>query len=76
MYVTIEEAASYLEIDETKLRQLILQNKIRVVYYNQVPLINTQQFDTHLKEMERIRREIQAYLNEPIPESLDVKDED
>lgn len=76
MYVSIEKAAEYLDISETDIRKLIFEKKIKAFYDGEEYLINTAQFDTHLKEMERIRSEMQAYLAEPVPESLFVKDED
>ena len=76
MFVSIKEAADYLEINETDLRKLIFEKKIKAFHDGEQYLVNTAQFDTHLKEMERIRAEIQAYLSEPVPESLYVKDED
>ena len=76
MYVSIAEAADYLEIAERDVMQLIFQGKIRAVHDGEQYLVNTAQFDTHLKEMEKYREMIQEFLSEPIPESPDVKDED
>ncbi len=76
MFVSIKEAAAYLDISETDLRKLIFEKKIKAFHDGEAYLVNTAQFDTHLKEMERVRAEIQAYLAEPVPESLFVKDED
>lgn len=76
MYLTIAETADYLEISEKEVRQLIFQKKIRTIHDGKAYLINQAQFDTHLKQMENYRQEIEAYLNEPIPEDIDVKDED
>ncbi|GEN57146.1 hypothetical protein GCM10012290_17910 [Halolactibacillus alkaliphilus] len=76
MFVSIKEAAAYLEINETDLRKLIFDKKIKAFHDGEQYLVNTAQFDTHLKEMDRIRADIQAYLAEPVPESLFVRDED
>lgn len=76
MYVTITEAADYLELTEKEIRQLIFQKKIRAVYDGEQYLVNTAQFDTHLKEMEKYRALMQEILSEPIPDSIFVKDED
>jgi len=76
MYVSISEAAEYLEISEREVRQLIFQGKIRAVHDGDNYLVNTAQFDSHLKEMEKVRALMQEYLSEPIPESFYVKDED
>ena len=34
------------------------------------------QFDFFLKQRERLLEEYQKYLDEPIPEDIDIKDED
>ncbi|MCY9198944.1 hypothetical protein MOE86_20155, partial [Bacillus atrophaeus] len=39
-------------------------------------LINKEQFNTHLEQLETYKELIQEILNEPIPEDIDVKDED
>lgn len=76
MYVTIAGAAEYLELTEKEVRHLVFQGKIRTVDDGEQILINTAQFDSYLKEVEQYRTLIQEYLSEPIPESLDVNDED
>lgn len=76
MYVTIAEAAEYLELPEKQVRQLVLQNRIRSIFDGEQYFVNTAQFDSHLKEMENYRVMIQEYLSEHIPESLYVNDED
>ncbi|WP_040984650.1 helix-turn-helix domain-containing protein [Oceanobacillus jeddahense] len=76
MYLTIEETAAYLSIDETVVRAYVLQGKIRAVYDGEKYLINKEQFTTYFEQVEKYRKVIQAYLDEPIPEDIDVKDED
>ncbi|WP_067843158.1 excisionase family DNA-binding protein [Amphibacillus sediminis] len=76
MYVTIEAAAEYLKISEKEVRQLIFQQRIRAVHDGEIYLVNTAQFDTHLKQLEKYRALMQEILNQPIPESIYVKDED
>ena len=39
-------------------------------------LLNSAQFDFFLKQRERLLEEYQKYLDEPIPEDIDIKDED
>ncbi|MEK4874530.1 hypothetical protein N1I87_07440 [Bacillus sp. FSL W8-0102] len=34
------------------------------------------QFNTHLEQMEKLKKQLEEWYNEPIPEDLDVKDED
>lgn len=76
MYLTIKETAEYLDLPEDYITSLIRQNKIRTVHDGGQYLINRNQFDNHFNEMEKYRAMIQEYLNEPIPEDPDVKDED
>lgn len=76
MYLTIKEAAAYLSIDESKIRTLISQNRIRTVHDGEQYLINKEQFTTHFDQVERYKELIEEYLREPIPEDIDVKDED
>lgn len=76
MYLTIKETAEYLSMSETAVENLVKQKKIRAVYDGEQHLINKDQFSTHLKQIEKYKELIQEILNEPIPEDLDIKDED
>jgi len=76
VYLTIEETAEYLEIAPAKIETLIIQERIRVVHDGDQYLINREQFNHHLEEVGKYREMIQAYFAEPIPEDIDVKDED
>ncbi|MEH7300605.1 excisionase family DNA-binding protein [Neobacillus drentensis] len=76
MYLTIKETAEYLEMPEANVKGLIQQKKIRAVFDGEQYLINKDQFSTHLKQLEKYKELIEEFLNEPIPESIDVKDED
>lgn len=76
MYLTIKETAEYLSIPEATVKNLIQQKKIRALYDGSDYLINKEQFKTHLKQMEKYKQLVEEILNEPIPEDLDVKDED
>lgn len=76
MYLTVKETAEYLSIPEASVKSLIQQRKIRALHDGSNYLINKEQFNTHLKQMEKYKELIQEMLNEPIPEDLDVKDED
>jgi excisionase family DNA binding protein len=76
MYVTIPELAEYLSMNEAKVRSFVLQGRIRAIYDGEQYLINKNQFSTHFEQVEKYRLMIQEYLNEPIPEDIDVKDED
>ncbi|MFC4556771.1 excisionase family DNA-binding protein [Virgibacillus kekensis] len=76
MYMTIEETAEYLDIDQSKVRAFVLQGRIRSVYDGEDYLINKDQFSTYMEHMEKYREMIQEYLSDPLPEDPDVKDED
>ncbi len=76
MYLTVKETAAYLSMPEEKVTALILQGKIRAVHDGNTFLVNKEQFTTHFEQVEKYRLMIQEYLNEPIPEDIDVKDED
>ncbi|AIF42486.1 excisionase family DNA-binding protein [Virgibacillus sp. SK37] len=76
MYKTIQETAEYLSMDIAKVSALVLEGKIRAIHDGNQYLINQDQFKTHFEDVEKYRQKIQEYLNEPIPEDIDVKDED
>ncbi|WP_110113597.1 excisionase family DNA-binding protein [Bacillus sp. CGMCC 1.16541] len=76
MYVTITELAEYLSLPESYLETLIQQKKIRAVHDGDQYLVNKEQFNTHLEQVEKYRKLIEEILSEPIPDDIDVKDED
>lgn len=76
MYLSVKETAEYLSMPESKVTALILQGKIRALHDGKQFLINKEQFTTHFEQVDKYRLMIQEYLNEPIPEDIDVKDED
>ncbi|MEH6905789.1 MULTISPECIES: excisionase family DNA-binding protein [Neobacillus] len=76
MYITVKETAEYLSVPEATVKSLIQQKKIRALFDGEEYLIYKEQFSTHLKQMEKYKQLIEEILNEPIPESIDVKDED
>jgi excisionase family DNA binding protein len=76
MYLTIKETADFLNIREFEIESLIRQRRIRAVYDGEQYLINKEQFNNHLQQMEKYRKLIDEILSEPIPDDLDVKDED
>ncbi|WP_405099734.1 excisionase family DNA-binding protein [Oceanobacillus sp. FSL H7-0719] len=76
MYLSVKETAEYLSMHESKVTALVLQGKIRALHDGKQFLINKAQFTTHFEQVEKYRLMIQEYLNEPIPEDIDVKDED
>jgi excisionase family DNA binding protein len=76
MYLTVKEAADYLSIGEATVEKLIQQKRIRTIFDGDQYLIYKEQFNTHLKQMEKYKLLVEEVLSEPIPEDIDVKDED
>ncbi|KML41934.1 excisionase family DNA-binding protein [Cytobacillus firmus] len=76
MYLTIKETAEYLSYPESYVESLIQQKKIRAIYDGEQYLVYKEQFNAHLKQVEKYRELVEEILNEPIPEDRDIKDED
>lgn len=76
MYVTTKEIAEYLEYPIEYIEELIRLKKIKAFFDGEQYLINKDQFSTHLKQVELYKEMILEYLNEPIPDDIDIKDED
>jgi excisionase family DNA binding protein len=76
MYLTIKETAEYLSISEATIEKLIQEKRIRTLFDGEQYLIYKEQFNTHLKQMEKYKLLVEEVLNEPIPEDIDIKDED
>lgn len=76
MYLTIKETAEYLSYPESYVESLIQQKKIRTIYDGEQYLIYKEQFNAHIKQVEKYRELVEEILNEPIPEDRDIKDED
>ncbi|PEX90016.1 helix-turn-helix domain-containing protein [Bacillus cereus] len=76
LYITVEEAAEYLNLPKSYVEELIQQKKVRALFDGEKYLLNKEQFNTHLEQMEKYKQLVEEILNEPIPEDMDVKDED
>ncbi|MDM5302018.1 excisionase family DNA-binding protein [Bacillus subtilis] len=76
MYLTIKETAEYANLSEDYIKSLVLEGNIRAVHDGEQFLIYKGQFKTHLEQLENYKALVQEILNEPIPEDIDVKDED
>jgi len=76
MYLTLKETAEYLSLSEDQIENLIAEKKIRALFDGEQYLINKDQFKTHFEQLEKYKALIEEYLKEPIPEDIDVKDED
>jgi len=76
MYHTIEGIAEYLEVDIAYILYLIREKQISTITVDDEVLINRSQFDFFIKQRQKMIEEYQKYLDEPIPEDIDIKDED
>ncbi|MCM3726180.1 excisionase family DNA binding protein [Neobacillus bataviensis] len=77
MYLTLEETAKYLSVSVPYVEKLILQGKIRVLHDEDgVVMIFKNQFKTHFEQLEKYKKLVEELKSEPIPEDIDIKDED
>ena len=76
MYLTIKETAELLSVSIQYVENLILQGKIRTLHDGENYLIYKDQFKTHFGQLEKYKQLVNDIANEPIPEDMDVKDED
>ena len=76
MYQTIEGIAEYFEVDIAYVLYLIREKQISTITVDDEVLINRSQFDFFIKQRQKMIEEYQKYLDEPIPEDIDIKDED
>ncbi|MRH42123.1 helix-turn-helix domain-containing protein [Aquibacillus halophilus] len=76
MYLTIKEAAEFIEIPESQIKKFIDQGRIRAIHDGEQYVINKEQFTTHMEQLENYKKLVDEFWNEPIPEDIDIKDED
>ena len=76
MYLTITETAEYLDIPVNEIHRLIREKQVRIIRVDDEILLNKEQFNLYFKALEKRKVEIEEYLNTPLPEDLDIKDED
>ncbi|MFC0272922.1 excisionase family DNA-binding protein [Metabacillus herbersteinensis] len=76
LYLTINEASEYLSMPESYIKNLIHQKRIRAVHDGEQFLIYKEQFNEFTKQLENYKKQLAEFQNEPIPEDIDVKDED
>ena len=77
MYLTVKETAEYLSVSASYVENLILERKIRYLLDSDGGvLIYRDQFKTHFDQLEKYKKLVQELANEPIPEDMDIKDED
>ena len=76
MYLTIEKTAEYLNVSVSEVYRLIREKQVRTIQVDDELLLNKEQFNLFMKEMEKQKEALEEYLNTPIPEDIDIKDED
>ncbi|MDE1548895.1 helix-turn-helix domain-containing protein [Jeotgalibaca caeni] len=76
MYLTIEETAEYLEVPVHEVHRWIRERQVRTVQVDGQTLLYKEQFNLFLKERKKQKAALEEYLNTPIPEDVDIKDED
>ncbi len=76
MYLTIKETAEYLSLPESYIETLIREKRVRTLFDGEQYLLYKEQFNTHLEQLEKMKKRLEEEANEPLPEDPDVKDED
>lgn len=76
MYLTLKEASEYLSMPEPQIENLIFKKKIRAIHDGDQYLIYKDQFNTHLQQVEKYKKLVEEIMDEPVPEDIDIKDED
>ena len=76
LYLTLVETAEYIDLPVHEIERLIREGQIRTIQYEEEILINRNQFNLFLREREKYKQEVAESLQEPIPEDIDIKDED
>lgn len=76
MYRTIPETAAFLSMPEEQIARYVAEGRIRAVHDGDQYLINTSQFERHFELLEVAKQELEEWRLTPIPEDIDIKDED
>ena len=76
MYLTVEQTAEHLDVSVSEIYRLIRENQVRYLDVDGEVMLYQEQFNLFLKERERQLAAYEEYLNTPIPEDKDIKDED
>lgn len=76
MYKTVEEIADYIKMPVSQVERFIAEKKIRAHFDGEQYLIDGSQFEDYFHQLEKYREMIEDYWRTPIPEDIDVKDED
>ena len=76
MYLSFDGIEDYFEVDIAYVLYLIREKQISTITVDDEVLINQSQFDFFIKQRQKMIEEYQKYLDEQIPEDIDIKDED
>ena len=76
MYMTVSETAAFLSMPEEQIARYVSEGRIRAVHDGEQYLVNTSQFDTHFQQLELAKQALEEWQMTPIPEDVDIKDED
>lgn len=76
LYLTIEETAEYLELPISEIHRLIREKQVRFVRVEDEILLYKEQFNLFINERQKQKFALEEYLNTPVPEDIDIKDED
>ncbi|WML47136.1 excisionase family DNA-binding protein [Neobacillus sp. PS3-34] len=76
MYLSIKETAEYLSMPEAQIENMIRQKRIRAIFDGEQYLVYKEQFNNHFQQLEKYKQLVEELKSEPIPEDLDIKDED
>lgn len=76
MYLTIKETAEYLELSPSDIIRFMREKQVKFIEIDGEVLLNTQQFDFFLEQQKKAIAIYQEFLDTPIPEDVDIKDED
>jgi excisionase family DNA binding protein len=76
VYKTVSETAKDISMPEEMVLRYIYEGRIKAVHDGEQFLINSAQFETYHEQLKQIKEEIELWRNTPIPEDIDVKDED
>lgn len=76
MYLTIEQTADYLDLPVSDIYRLIREKQVRYITVDDEVLLYKYQFEFYLQQRQKALKDYQEYLNTPLPDDVDIKDED
>lgn len=76
MYMTVQDTAAFLSMPEEQVQRYVLEGRIRAVHDGEQYMISASQFDSHFQQLELAKQELEEWRATPIPEDIDIKDED